>query len=216
MKYKILFKECLRGKSLLRTLHNIYLKDMKFEGHGVDFGAKDATSSYYRFLILDRQNMTFTDLYSNNKAMVKSIDFENEFDLSDEKFDYALAFNLLEHIYNHKKFLANLNRSLKEDGVVEGFIPFMHYYHADPNDYFRYTHQAVQKILSDSGFSDIKITKIGVGGFTVSANMLSRIFKFKPLIFIIWCFSLWMDKILSKFWKVNDNIYCGLAFSAKK
>ena len=86
---KTLWKECLAGKSLLRSLHNIYLSGRAYDGRGIDFGAKDATSSYYRFLRLDRKAMVFTDLYTQNPSTVVSIDFEEEFDRSEQPFDRA-------------------------------------------------------------------------------------------------------------------------------
>ena len=46
-KFQILFKECMRGKSLIRTLHNIYLRKISpFRGNGIDYGAKNGSSSY--------------------------------------------------------------------------------------------------------------------------------------------------------------------------
>ena len=208
-------KECLLGKSLLRTLHNLHLsKIKKFEGHGIDFGS-DGTSSYYRFINLEKEKMTFVDLYKNNDKTI-SVDFENDFDFSEQKFDFALLFNILEHIYNHKKFLKNVNNSIVDGGRIEGFVPFLHHFHGDPNDYFRYTHTTIRKLLEESNFQDIEITKIGIGGFTVCASLISRILKFKNLVFLSWLISLNLDKLLSKVWKTNRDIYTGISFSAKK
>ena len=90
--------------------------------------------------------MTFTDLYPISKK-VKSIDFEKDFDLTDEKYDFAFVINTLEHIYNYQNFINNINISLVKGGKLEGAIPFLHPYHKDPDDYFRYTHTALKRIL---------------------------------------------------------------------
>ncbi len=216
-KAKILSRECLRGKSLIRTLHNIDLTNCRpFTGKGIDYGAKNATSSYYRFIDVSNADMTFTDLFSENPDKVKSIDFEKEFDLSEEQYDFALCMNVLEHVFNHQQFINNVSRSLKVGGVLEGFVPFLYYYHADPDDYFRYTHTALKRILSEGGFEEITVRKIGCGGFTVSANMISRILKFKPLVLIWWLIAIFLDSVLSKVWSRNKEIYAGLVFSAEK
>lgn len=216
-KVKVLSRECLRGKSLIRTLHNIHLSGSSpFVGKGIDYGSKNGHGSYYRFIDVSDSNMTFTDFFSENSKRVKSIDFEKEFDLSDENYDFALCMNTLEHIFNHQMFVNNIARSLKDGGIIEGMVPFLHYYHADPDDYFRYTHTALKRILAEAGFEEIQIKKLGCGGFTVSANMISRILKFKPLVLIWWFFAITLDYFLNKFWSVNREIYGGLVFSAKK
>lgn len=215
-KIEVLSKECLRGKSLIRALHNIYLSSLPpFQGRGIDFGAKNASSSYYRFIDIAQAEMTYTDFYSQNQDRVISIDFEQNFDLS-EKYDFALFMNTLEHVYNHKRFLKNIANSLHDGGHLEGVVPFLHYFHADPNDYFRYTHTALERLLIEAGFVDIEIKKIGCGGFTVTANMISRVLKFKPLVLASWFVALLLDKLLNKVWRVNSDIYGALVFSAKK
>ena len=212
-----LFKECWRGKSIYRSLHNLYLGELpSFNGRGIDFGAKNGTGSYYRFIDITNAEMTYTDFYSQNTEKVKSIDFENDFDLSDMEYDFALCMNTLEHVFNHQSFMNNIAKCLKDGGMIEGVVPFLLPYHADPDDYFRYTHSALLKILSEAGFNNISITKIGIGGFTVSANLISRLLKFKILVFILWIISIGLDVILNKIWKTNQNTYLGLAFSAKK
>ena len=61
---------------------NIHLSNKKpFVGKGIDYGAKNGSSSYYRFIDTSNANMTFTDLYPKSQK-VKSIDFEKEFYLS--------------------------------------------------------------------------------------------------------------------------------------
>ena len=124
--------------------------------------------------------------------------------------------NTLEHVYNHQSFLNNISRCLNDGGRIEGVVPFLHHYHADPDDYFRYTHSALKRILANAGFEDIHITKLGKGGFTVSAGMISRILKFKPIVWIWWMNAIMLDFVLSKIWKTNRNIYGALAFSCKK
>jgi hypothetical protein len=160
--------------------------------------------------------MSYTDLFSNNSNKVISIDFEKSFDLSKENFDFALCMNTLEHIYNHQQFMDSIFKSLKKSGTLTGVVPFLHFYHEDPNDYFRYTHTALERILTQAGFEEIKIKKIGVGAFTVFANMVSKILIFKPLILIWWFSSIIIDSLLNKIWSKNKDVYGALFFYAQK
>ena len=107
-----LIRECFKGKSFSRSLHNLYLTKLDpFSGKGIDFGAKNASSSYYRFIEVDYAEMTYTDLFSKNTSKVVSIDFEQDFDLSSNCFDFALCMNTLEHVFNHRNFLINISNS---------------------------------------------------------------------------------------------------------
>ena len=215
-KYLIFVRECFKGKSLVRTLYNIHLSNKTpFFGRGIDFGAKNASSSYYRFIDITKAEMTFTDLYPISKK-VKSIDFEKDFDLTDEQYDFAFVINTLEHIYNYQNFINNINISLVKGGKLEGAIPFLHPYHKDPDDYFRYTHTALKRILEKANFENVEITPICKGAFSVFVSIISSKLKFKILILISWSLAILLDLILNKISKNNLNIYSCLAFTATK
>jgi len=176
---------------------------------------KNTSSSYYRFIDVSNAVMTYTDLYSQSEK-VKSIDFEKDFDLSNEAYDFAIVNNTLEHIYNYQNFMKNINKALVKGGRIEGSIPFLHPYHKDPDDYFRYTHTALKKILEKADFENIKITPICQGAFSAFVSMISTILKFKLLKIITWIIAILLDSILNKIYKNNLNIYACLAFTATK
>lgn len=215
---KTLFWHVLRKKTLLRALHNVHLTGRSYTGYGIDIGAKNEFSSYYSFVNLDIDKITFTDLHPMSDNTI-FFDFEEVCNLSTpngDKFDYALCFNVLEHIYNHQNLVSSVYLSLKPDGVFEGFVPFMHHYHADPDDYFRYTHSYLHRMLDSHSFKNIEVTPIGVGIFTVCCHIFSRLLYFRPLIYFAWIASLNLDKILTKFWPHNKKYYSGLSFTCRK
>ena len=215
-KFIVFCKECWKGKSLVRTLNNIHLLEKEsFIGKGIDFGAKNGNSSYYRFINVKKAHLTYTDLYSQIEK-VKSLDFEKDFDFSNEAYNFAIIFNTLEHIYNFQNFVNNISKSLVEGGRLEGSVPFLINYHKDPDDFFRYTYTALRKILEKANFANIEITPICQGVFSVSASLISSNLKFKPLILLTWCSALFLDKKLNKFSKENQNFYAELAFTARK
>ena len=215
-KFLIICRECFRDKTLERTLYNIHLISKKpFSGRGIDFGVKNTSSSYYRFIDISNAVMTYTDFYSQSEK-VKSIDFEKDFDLSNEAYDFAIVNNTLEHIYNYQNFMKNINKSLVKGGTIEGSIPFLHPYHKDPDDYFRFTHTALKKILEKANFENIKITPICQGAFSAFVSMISTILKFKLLKITTWAIAILLDLMLNKIFKNNLNIYACLAFTATK
>ncbi len=213
----ILKNECFKGKSLGRTLHNIYLSELPaFSGKGIDYGAKNARGSYYRFLDVNDADITYTDLYSKDNAKVKKIDFEKDFDLSSEAFDFALVMNTLEHIYNYQNFLLNVSDSLKTGGRLEGCVPFLYPYHKDPEDYFRYTDTTLKKILKKANFEKLFIKKICTGRLLLSASLFSNSLKFRPLIFLWWLISYLISKASGKMNNQHSDMYAFITFSAKK
>jgi SAM-dependent methyltransferase len=215
-KLKFLRLECKKGSSLIRALHNYHLTNSQgFTGRGIDYGAKNAEGSYYQYIDVTNATMSYTDLYSSNPSVVKSIDFEKDFDLSAEGYDFALCMNVLEHVFNHKEFIKNIHKSLRSGAVFEGMVPFLHYYHADPDDYFRYTHTGLEKVLSSAGFSQITVDKIACGSFTVSASMNSRLLRIWPAIYVWWVTAILLDRLVD-IKAPNRQIYGGLVFTAYK
>lgn len=67
-----------------------------------------------------------------------------------------IAMNILEHVYNYNLFLPEVYRILKPDGILVGCVPFLIPYHAVPDDYFRYTHSSLERILRQTGFDNVK------------------------------------------------------------
>lgn len=97
-----------------------------------------------------------------------------------QAFDYVLMFNLLEHIFNYQNLVAETRRALKPSGQILCFVPYLKEVHADPHDYFRYTHSALEKIFQTGGFKKIQISSKG-GIFTVSVHLAGASLKLRPL-----------------------------------
>ena len=57
-----------------------------------------------------------------------------------------------------------------------GFVPFLMWYHADHRDFFRYTHEALEKILVGTGATNYKIDLVGGGPFLAAAHMIIQSF----------------------------------------
>jgi SAM-dependent methyltransferase len=192
-----LSKELLRGKSLARTLLNFYLQDIELTGNILDLGSKSNSGSYNRFLKhIDPYKIIFTDWHKSGEGIIK-LNLEERFGIEDNKFDFITSFNVLEHIYNYKNVVEESFRILKLGGVYIGQTPFLVNYHADPNDYFRYTHQAIEKMFKESGFVCQKMIYLGFGPLSASYAIRSHIYpKFLRPIFAI--FAILLDMVIVK------------------
>lgn len=177
--FPFVFLQGFAGKSLPRTYLNLSLKKNFFEelnGDVIDLGAKDGGSSYYKYLsFTDEVSHTYCDYYCTGEN-VKIIDLENHFKLENESFDSILCFNTIEHVFNTDNLLSESNRILNHGGRFIGCIPFLYPYHADPDDYHRYTKSALCILFEKHGFKVKKIAPVGSGPFALGFH----IFPYPP------------------------------------
>lgn len=206
--------ELSKGRTVCRLIHNFFLKNIIIQKNVIDVGSKEKYSAYDFMNIGKIENIDFTDKSSNNKKIIYS-DFETKINVDDKKYDNAILFNVLEHVENHKNLLKEINRILKDNGKLELYVPFMHYYHEDPKDIFRPTHFYLEKMLKESRF-ECKIFTIGAGPFTVIADIACNYLYFSivKLSFLFLCLAL--DKCRKVFSKGASRYYLGIHASCFK
>ena len=180
-----LLKEVCRGKSLLRATLNYRLKKEFLEGHILDLGSggDDRYSSY-----IPRSKDSTYSLF-DVKQGEKHVDFETDtLPYETASYQTVLLLNVLEHIFNYGHLLEETRRIKKNDGMLIGYVPFLHWYHKDPHDYFRYTHESLEKILHNAGYTEVTIEKIYRGPYNTAFQMIHptlpvfvRPFIFTPL-----------------------------------
>jgi SAM-dependent methyltransferase len=169
--------ELLKGKSLGRTLLNLSLEAHCLSGTVLDLGSKSGSSSYYRYFKKESNTrLEFTDL-QKSAAQVQVVDVEKVLPYPSESFNCVLALNLFEHVFNFSLAPSEIYRILKPGGRFFISVPFLCEFHADPEDFYRFTDSAMLKIWSTSGFRCIHRQAIGEGLLTWSAT------KFVDLIF---------------------------------
>lgn len=179
---KILIRETWRGKTLARIFMNQTLKKIQVSGTILDLGSSTEGASYNRFLQFQEPfTVTHTDFFKNEENLIQ-LNLEEPFqNIQDETYNTITCFNTLEHIYNYKNTVQESYRILKNGGIFVGGTPFLVNYHADPHDYFRYTHEAIEKIFLAEKFQLEKMVSLGYGPFTVSAmysaNILPKILR---------------------------------------
>lgn len=210
-----IIKQLAKKKSLLRSLMNLEAGNYSVGGKVLDLGG-GVEPTYFNFLKRE-EGVEILNLDLKNNEDQGKIDFEKDnLPFADGAVDNVLAFNLLEHIYNYRHLLSEASRALKTGGRMLGFVPFMINYHPDPNDYFRYTREALQKIFTEVGFKEIKIKAIGFGPLAVNFNIIAPFMPvfLRCLLFPLYYFA---DKIILKLRpKMTERYPLGHFFELKK
>ena len=209
-KQKMFFKlgeETLKGKGLGRSLVNFKLleKNILLSGKILDLGGRELYwvkgqprgGSYMRFLKFGKVKILRLDIDDEIRPDYE-IDFEKDvLPFEDNSIDNVLAFNLFEHIYNYKFLAKEIFRVLKLGGQVLGSVPFLVRIHPDPEDFFRYSNQALERIFKESGFKKIEIECVGAGPFINGYSQIEFIFP-RICRFFLSYVSIFLDKIFLK------------------
>lgn len=100
--------------------------------------------------------------------------------LEDASVDSAMLTEVLEHCPEPWVVLKEARRVLKPGGVLFFTVPYIWPLHDAPWDFFRYTPFALEKLLAEAGFADVKLQALG--GWNASlAQMIGLWLKRAPL-----------------------------------
>jgi len=184
--FRFLLREIKKRKSLARALMNYEVKNIDLDGEVIDIGG-GKKDYYYKIFKSNKANISSVDICLSDDNKNK-INLEcDRLPFSDNYFDSALMFNVLEHIYNYNFLISETKRVLKNGGKIIGFVPFLVNYHPDPNDYFGYTKESLKKIFQENGFKLLEIKEVGLGPLSVNFNNL---FLYLPVFLRVILFSL--------------------------
>jgi SAM-dependent methyltransferase len=82
----------------------------------------------------------------------------------DTQFDTVLATEVLEHVDDAERAVAEIYRVLRPGGHLLATVPYLYPTHEPPYDFRRFTHYGLQRLLERHGFTDVEVTsKGGVG-----------------------------------------------------
>ena len=152
--------ELAKGFAVNRCfLHLCVKRFVKPHGLVLDLGS-GRSPTYMAYL--DRHNLHLISADGNSTyGPDLLVNLERNLPLRNESVDSILLFNVLEHIYNFQNLLKEMHRVLKPEGKAFILVPLLIKIHGSPSDYFRYTHIALRRMLSDAGFTDIEIYATG-------------------------------------------------------
>lgn len=117
---------------------------------------------------------------------VDRIEDAQDMSFSDSSVGTVLMFEVLEHLNDPHKAVAEAFRVLRNDGLLAVSVPFMYRLHGFPTDYWRFTASGVYQLLSD--FRDKSIFSLGPKVkpafiFAVAAKSPSNDFLIQKLTF---------------------------------
>lgn len=169
--------------SIFRDIAYKELAGIKIDGTILDIGGQK-NADYHKLI---PGHHTFFSVNLEGQAD-ELIDIEkNTLPYKDAEFDAILMINVLEHLYNYDFALQEASRVLKAGGQMICVVPFFINLHPSPNDYFRFTKQALEKIFSSFNFKDVSINELGKGFFIARYYLLQRFlppfldYLFRPL-----------------------------------
>jgi len=95
--------------------------------------------------------------------------------IDDEKYDTAIAIEVLEHIPNPFKAAEEMYRILKPEGFAILSMPHLSRIHEAPFDFYRYTKYGIRSVLENAGFEIIEIKPVA-GLFSFLGHQFSTFF----------------------------------------
>jgi len=99
-------------------------------------------------------------------------DIQDMNEIEDNQYDSVLCLEVLEHIPDPFKACDEMNRLMKNGGMLILSIPHLSRLHEEPHDYFRYTKYGLKEMLEKSGFEIISIEPRG-GIFSFLGHQIS-------------------------------------------
>lgn len=96
---------------------------------------------------------TIDGFVSENTDLVCDI---HDIPLPDESFDCVFCTGTLEHVEDPFRAISEIRRLLKKGGVAHIEVPFIQAYHADPNDYWRWTLEGLRLFCRKGGLEEVR------------------------------------------------------------
>ncbi|CAG1003541.1 hypothetical protein MTYP_03101 [Methylophilaceae bacterium] len=83
-----------------------------------------------------------------------------QFPFSNRDFDGVVCNQVLEHVFTPDRFLGEIHRVLKADGMLLLTVPFVWDEHEQPWDYARYSSFGLKSLLEKNGFEVMRQQKV--------------------------------------------------------
>jgi len=128
----------------------------------LDYGSGDRP--YEELLLTKFKRYIAADYEVANAIHTKKPDVfidESSIKMNDQEVDCVVLTEVMEHVYDPKKVLAEIHRILKPGGQLIGTVPFAIYEHEAPYDYHRYTFYCLKRMFEETGFKISKLEYVG-------------------------------------------------------
>jgi len=193
-------------------------------GKTLDVGC--GTKPYEQFFSSSEYVGLEIDLGNNRKNNKADYFYQGDkFPFPDKNFDSVISNEVLEHIFNPDIFLAEINRVLKNQGILLITVPFVWDEHEQPYDYARYSSFGLKYLLEKYGFkileyrksvNDIRIIFQLINAYLYKKTTTSN--QYVNLIVTILLMSPFnvLGELLSKILPKNDDLYLDSIVLAQK
>jgi SAM-dependent methyltransferase len=122
----------------------------------LDVGAGEAPYAEL-FQHLEYQTSDWANSVHAGARRADYIGSADDLPVPDEAFDAVLNTQVLEHVSEPARVVAELHRILKPGGRVYVTVPLVGALHEEPYDFFRYTSHGLRHLLESAGFVDIDV-----------------------------------------------------------
>jgi len=179
---------------------------------------KSCSSSEYIGLEIDS---------SKNRAAKKADYFYDgkTFPFQNGEFDSVIINQVFEHVFNPDDFLSEVNRVLKDEGILLMSVPFVWDEHEQPFDYARYSSFGLEYLLDTHGFevierrksiNDIRIVFQLINAYIYKKTVTKNAYvNLMTTIVLMAPFNI-LGELLSKVLPKNDDLYLDSVVLAKK
>lgn len=210
-----LLQETYHGKTIARTLFNWEIgKSVKnINGIIVDLGG-GFKPSYERFWQIKPEKFIRVDVNEGAEPDVVA-DLNKSLPFSDSFTDVVFLFNVIYILEDPVKTLREINRILKPDGKLFITSPFIFNEAKEPNDYWRFTSEGLEKLLKEAGFYVFLIKPVGER-FSAAAYLISPFLFFWPIKFLFYAAAIILDRFIPKKLKLKQPCPVGYFIEALK
>lgn len=170
------------GKTQWRAYMNVHSERVNLQAPILDIGSGAmGTASYQRHIPqYGALNVQSVDLDPARKP-TKVANLNDGIPFGDGEFKTCLSFGVMNYLYDFESLCREMNRVLQPNGMLYLTIPFLDRVTSDYGDSVRLTAHALEKMLANSGFSEIEIVPYGSGAWGAALDMVEFMIPTRPL-----------------------------------
>jgi len=152
------------------------------KGRLLDLGCgKVPLFAAYSKLVTDNICVDWENSLHPNAYLDFECDITASLPFKDGEFDTIILSDVLEHIPQPERLMADMARMLSANGKLILNVPFFYWIHERPHDYYRYTEFALRRFVDGAGLKLLQLDAVG-GSPEALADMLAKHLQFVPLL----------------------------------
>ena len=155
-----------------RTIYCDVKRELQnFKGKTLDVGCGNSPFIHLLKKDSDYTGLDYVNASQFNYNRTDIVYYDGEiFPFTNDLFDNVICTEVIEHIAEPKDFIREIHRVLTPNGKAIITIPWSARYHFIPNDYYRFTPIALEKLFGD--FSKVTVTSRGTDLTTIVAKCI--------------------------------------------